>query len=643
MKMDQNNLKKLYEINNKLQDFIEASNKFEDKFNTFYSIMNKNNENFVVLGINNLKKSYKNETALVLIIIELINQYIANNNFTFKFNKSLCNFDLNNLFLWMNIPKEIQGELRGINIQFNNFTEIIDLFSIMQFKEDKKLFGQYYTPPYLVDNVLKISCIENQDFDTVKIADPACGSGAFLRKIILILFDKKLPIEKICDFINKNLFGFDINPFAVLLCKITLLFTVIDNCVTDDNVKIVLKSLNFNNIKNINTLTANIEEKFDIVIGNPPYFKIINSILCFNKDYNSVLNGQGNIYVLFIYWSILHTSKGGHIGLIIPQSIRSGVYFKLIRDKISNLCLKDVILIDAKKRTQVFTDAEQAVLAIHIQNNKSRVDSKTKVIISQDGKEKNISGVFEQRDIISEEAITLPIDMKANILITRIKETFNKFSEVETDLIFGNGLFVWNQNKGNLTTDSKQGLPIIYGNYIVDGKFIFCPEKNNLILEGGRKPYCLPCEKISSFIYSGVRLIVKRTSGLENYQRINSCLISNDFSKQHEKYLLENHINMLYFKEDKNILIDYDKLLYLDAFLRSSIVNFIFKMSNGNTQVSASELNNLPYPNVQQDYVVNLIKKEVNFNEIDMHFYRIFGVKQDEIEMIEKYKGGFSR
>lgn len=636
-------LKELTIINEKIQELLEVDRCFTQHFTAFYHIMDVNNSDFVALDKERLKISYKNETGLILIIVELLKQYIEVKKVSFEIEKTLSSFDKEGLFTWYSLPEEIKQELRALKCEFECFAEIIDLFSMLQYRNDKKLFGQYYTPDYLVEKVIKTSGIGFHDLETSKIADPACGSGAFLRGMLLKLFKRNISVEKICEIVNSNFFGYDINPFAVFLCKMTLLLTIIDQCKTSDEIIAVSEIINLHNIKNVNTITTIIEEKFDFIVGNPPYFKLKNSLVKIDHCYKEILNGQGNIYVLFIYWSLLHIREKGHINLIIPQSIRSGNYFDNIRTELSKLSIKEIIAIDSRNRNQVFNDAEQAVLVIHIKNELAKKGSKTRVLISSDGRTTNIAGVFKQNEIISQESITLPIDEFSNNVVQKIKNKFKKFSEVESELIFGNGLFVWNQNKQSLSNCADGKYPIIYANYITRRNFVFQPDKNNQSVIRGRKPYCQPNEKLQNFIYSGERLVIKRTSGIENFHRINSCIISKEFLAIHNQYFIENHVNMLYNKKDKNLLIEYDKMLYIQAFLSSSIINFIFKLSNGNTQVSASELNSLPYSKDRQDEVIELIKQKADNEIIDRLFYEIFGLTIKEIEMVEKYKRGFSR
>ena len=71
--------------------------------------------------------------------------------------------------------------------------------------------------------------------------------------------------------------------------------------------------------------------EYDLVISNPPYFKI-------GKDdpravaWSSVVNGQPNIYALFMAISAELLSKSGQLVYIVPRSFASGPYFRRFRE-----------------------------------------------------------------------------------------------------------------------------------------------------------------------------------------------------------------------------------------------------------------------------------------------------------------------
>ena len=65
---------------------------------------------------------------------------------------------------------------------------------------------------------------------------------------------------------------------------------------------------------------------------------------------------------------------------------------------------------------------------------------------------------------------------------------------------------------------------------------------------------------------------------------------------------------------------------------------------NGNTQVSATELNALPFIYKREKEIVSLMKsKALNMNKINEIFFEIFNLTIEEIQTIKNYKEGFGR
>jgi adenine-specific DNA-methyltransferase len=78
-------------------------------------------------------------------------------------------------------------------------------------------------------------------------------------------------------------------------------------------------------------LFAEKAEQFDIIISNPPYFKLPTddkrSIAA-----KTVVNGHPNIYAIFMAVSAKLLKENGEIIFITPRSYASGSYFKLFRE-----------------------------------------------------------------------------------------------------------------------------------------------------------------------------------------------------------------------------------------------------------------------------------------------------------------------
>lgn len=161
-----------------------------------------------------------------------------------------------------------------------------------------------------------------------KICEPSVGKGVFVFSL-LEYFKIKHSIEEIANFVNNNLFCYDINNDFLEEFKI-----ILKEYFSFYNYKY---SINTDNIILGDFLLQN--KKYDIIIGNPPYVRIQN----LNKDYlneikkelNSVSNGNIDLYYAFLEKSLLYSKK---IGFIIPNSFiknKSGSFIRnLIKDRL---------------------------------------------------------------------------------------------------------------------------------------------------------------------------------------------------------------------------------------------------------------------------------------------------------------------
>ncbi|HEY9600727.1 MAG TPA: N-6 DNA methylase [Allocoleopsis sp.] len=161
-----------------------------------------------------------------------------------------------------------QGQLRRVNYEALDVEELGSVYeSLLDFHpqvvqrqgiyefalvlgSDRKTTGSYYTPPELVGQLIK-SALEPVIADklkgaktpaeqeaallSLKVCDPACGSGHFLlaaaRRIGKELAKVRMgeaqpgaePLRKaIRDAIQNCIYGVDLNPLAVDLCKVAL-------------------------------------------------------------------------------------------------------------------------------------------------------------------------------------------------------------------------------------------------------------------------------------------------------------------------------------------------------------------------------------------------------------------------------------
>ena len=118
--------------------------------------------------------------------------------------------------------------------------------------------GEYYTPPFLAKQMVE----ESYSFGEA-VLDPCCGSGNFLTEVVKNILSQNEPKEKKIEAINM-IYGYDINPISIYVSKINLLYLLKDLIS-----EIKLNLYVFNSLFHVNN---NFKNKFDLVVGNPPWY-----------------------------------------------------------------------------------------------------------------------------------------------------------------------------------------------------------------------------------------------------------------------------------------------------------------------------------------------------------------------------------
>ncbi len=266
-------------------------------------------------------------------------------------------------------------------------------------KEERKKLGEFYTPIEIVNYILDyVGFSPERDIGDKKIIDPACGSGTFLTEIVeriiryyLQKFNKLFADELdsdeakiVMDTILENVYGMDINPFAIHISEMNLLFRIIDLYQT-----IMVKHKNYNIKKfkiyctdtllseDIGEESVSLPEehqrtlsdfsdngraklfaqelkesekikkeiKFDYVVGNPPYVRIQNLgdvRETYNTSYKTAYRNY-DIYVLFIERGLNWLKERGRLGYINPNRFLNSFYGEKLRELLLDYRIKQII------------------------------------------------------------------------------------------------------------------------------------------------------------------------------------------------------------------------------------------------------------------------------------------------------------
>jgi hypothetical protein len=175
---------------------------------------------------------------------------------------------------------------------------------------------------------------------SLKILDPACGSGAFLNQALEFLISEHGALDtyrKVYEgeglglydiestILENNLYGVDINADAVEIARLSLwLRTAAKGRVLTD--------LSKNLIAANSLLEFPFDFKFDVVIGNPPYVRqeAIKEQKPALQKYK-VYSGTADLFVYFYELGITHLKENGLLGFICSNKFFRASYGENLR------------------------------------------------------------------------------------------------------------------------------------------------------------------------------------------------------------------------------------------------------------------------------------------------------------------------
>ncbi|MBI3588240.1 N-6 DNA methylase [Candidatus Micrarchaeota archaeon] len=386
-------------------------------------------------------------------------------------------------------------------------------------KEERKRLGEFYTPEEVIDYILDaVEYVPQKAIEGKDLIDPACGSGGFLvraaRRLIArqaVKFGKATPkealdnskwhdvysrltpkeCEEIVSSVAMHLHGFDINPFAVSITEMNLLFQVIDlyskavkenrgfkvprfKVYETDSLEMPADQTNLPQFygstgkslaKDKEATDELKKKKYDFVVGNPPYVRIQQldrrSREAYSKSYVTA-KGNYDLYVPFIELGIRLLDKNSKLGYICSNQFFKRDYGRALRQFIiSNSHIRQIINF---KDSGVFEDATNYPTIIILATESLQATEIISVNAPESGTLNEIIGGVSNRNI---DRFTLDLErlgnsewMLENPRIAKLEEYFfncKPLGEV-ADIISGaqtgsDGLFLGRRtNDGEIFT-----------------------------------------------------------------------------------------------------------------------------------------------------------------------------------------------
>ena len=290
-------------------------------------------------------------------------------------------------------------------------------------KTTKKSQGIYFTPKSIINQLVHyvIPLIDSTE-SPIHILEPSCGSCEFILALDELLTNAS--------------------------------FTAIEYNTEIYNEIVKLRFKNPVQLLNTDFIQYNHKQKYNLIIGNPPYFVCNKSVV--PASYKQYISGRPNMFGLFIIHSLLKLRPNGILAFVIPKSFLNSAYYANIRNFIKKTC--SIITIQDYADCNDFLDTDQSTFGLILR--KLECDN----------------------EIISN--CTYSVLMNDNYIFTPNSELLLSYIENSTTLqqlglAVKTGTVVWNEKK-ELLTDNESDTILLYNTNITnDNKVKLTKFKND--------------------------------------------------------------------------------------------------------------------------------------------------------------------
>ena len=436
-------------------------------------------------------------------------------------------------------------------------------------KKDRKKYGQFFTSRKTAEFMASLFSIDLTK-PNLRLLDAGAGTGLLTSALVMRLRDSgyKGSILAVC-FENDE----KVLPILTInLDKLKDTFGIEYEIRTDN----YLTSQAFIS----GDLYKKEAEKYDLIIGNPPYLKIAKDAPE-AKSMAEVCYGAPNLYFLFWAMGINNLKDDSELVYIIPRSWTSGAYFERFRKYLFRHCVITNIHIFGS-RDKVF-DGEsvlQETMIIKIKKTKE----KPKCIEMSSSETSDFTNIrhyaVDYNTIVaSNQFVFLVTSPEEAAILARVNSLKNTLES--DDLRMRTGLIVDFRTKEVLRNNSEDGsYPLFYSHHIKNGRVKW---------PTGQDAEYIVTDKSGYLQENTDYLFVKRFTSKEEKRRLQCGIYLKADLSQYKYISTQNKINY--------IKCDTPEIAYgLFAILNSKLYDTYYRLLNGSTQVNSTEINLMPVP-----------------------------------------------
>lgn len=489
--------------------------------------------------------------------------------------------------------------------EFNDFNVaaywLASAYAVLIGEEERASESLYFTPPLLAHRVIDGLVETGASLTKNTWHDPACGGAAFLvpiaQSMARALEKEGKSSSQILTHIERNISGTDLEP-TLLTLSAEFLKMALYKQIKDCN-RIPKFALTRGN-----GLKEKPENVPDIVICNPPYRKLKRAeVNEYKPAFKEVIQGQPNIYGLFIKQSLNIVSENGFAGLLTPTSFLSGQYFSSLRKwLLKNSNPTRIEILAGRKSNFIDVEQETAIMFARRQKPQSEQRCRVKLTTRTESGDFEEIGHCELPDCgrpwpIAKRLIDMPLVIGASNSKDRIS-SYGYRARIGS-LVHYRDTRTLHQNKKE-ELDTENILPLIWATDITsEGQF-----QHGRSLKSDRSwRFVQLTKKNLSGIVRNPSVVLQRVTSSDQNRRLVCTAIPSDWLNEHGGYVAENHVIVLEQIEGAPQNVSPELLA---AILRTQTVDSIYRAISGSANVSIFELNETPLPNPE------IVKHEIS-------------------------------
>lgn len=334
-------------------------------------------------------------------------------------------------------------------------------------------------------------------------------------------------------------------------------------------------------------------ERFDYIISNPPYFKVAKDDI-HTRSCASIVDGQTNIYALFMAICAKMLAEGGQMIFITPRSFASGRYFQSFRDFLFLHVSIDLIhLFNTRKDTFAKDEVLQELVIMQmvpVGNSERIIVSYSQGISDLDHPYQKEYAASEIVDVSSDEKVVyLPVDGRDEAILSLFRSwdgNMEKYGiKISTGPVVAFRAYDFIVNK-----PSDDTVPLYWLHNVVK---MLC---DHPVQKKDKGQYIkVTPETKTALLPNKNYVLLRRFSSKDDSSRLVAAPYFGNMA-QYEFVGIENKLNYIYRPKGH---LRRDEVMGITALLDSEMFDAWFRTFNGNINVSATELRMMPLPPIE--------------------------------------------